>query len=65
MMEQSVQENESSFNDREQLHAAVLYNKVCKGKPLSVVIQLNISFLLDVNQNSTPGDINIHLNTSR
>ncbi|GLD67058.1 integrin alpha-4, partial [Lates japonicus] len=26
--------------------------------------QLNISFLLDVNQNSTPGDINIHVNTS-
>ncbi|XP_071336278.1 integrin alpha-4 isoform X2 [Trachinotus anak] len=26
--------------------------------------QLNINFLLDVNQNSTPGDINIHVNTS-
>ncbi|XP_038153387.1 integrin alpha-4 [Cyprinodon tularosa] len=26
--------------------------------------QINISFLFDVNQNSTPGDINIHINTS-
>ncbi|KAK2840066.1 hypothetical protein Q5P01_013806 [Channa striata] len=26
--------------------------------------QLNVSFLLDVNQNSTPGDVNIHVSTS-
>nr|XP_019962620.1 PREDICTED: integrin alpha-4 [Paralichthys olivaceus] len=26
--------------------------------------QVNINFLLDVNQNSTPGDVNIHVNTS-
>ncbi|XP_023276644.1 integrin alpha-4 [Seriola lalandi dorsalis] len=31
---------------------------------LPALTQLNISFLLDVNQNSTPGDINIHVNTS-
>ncbi|XP_039673682.1 integrin alpha-4 isoform X2 [Perca fluviatilis] len=31
---------------------------------LSAHAQLNISFLLDVNQNSTPGDIIIHVNTS-
>ncbi|XP_044072995.1 integrin alpha-4 [Siniperca chuatsi] len=31
---------------------------------LSAHAQLNISFLLDINQNSTPGDIIIHLNTS-
>uniref|UniRef100_A0A3B4YHB7 Integrin subunit alpha 4 n=1 Tax=Seriola lalandi dorsalis TaxID=1841481 RepID=A0A3B4YHB7_SERLL len=30
----------------------------------SLSLELNISFLLDVNQNSTPGDINIHVNTS-
>lgn len=32
---------------------------------VSVFIQVNISFLLDVNQNSTPGDIILHLNASR
>ncbi|XP_040913202.1 integrin alpha-4 isoform X2 [Toxotes jaculatrix] len=31
---------------------------------LPAFAQLNISFLLDVNQNSTPGNINIHVNTS-
>ncbi|KAI3356102.1 hypothetical protein L3Q82_017363, partial [Scortum barcoo] len=31
---------------------------------LSARAQLNISFLLDVNQNSTPGDVIIHLKTS-
>ncbi|XP_028249714.1 integrin alpha-4 isoform X2 [Parambassis ranga] len=31
---------------------------------LPAVSQLNISFLLDVNQNSTPGDIHVHVNTS-
>ncbi|XP_068602586.1 integrin alpha-4 [Brachionichthys hirsutus] len=31
---------------------------------LSARAQLNISFLLDVSQNSTPGDVMIHINTS-
>ncbi|XP_035532418.1 integrin alpha-4 [Morone saxatilis] len=31
---------------------------------LSAHTQLNISFLLDVSQNSTPGDITVHVNTS-
>ncbi|XP_068428471.1 integrin alpha-4 isoform X2 [Clinocottus analis] len=30
---------------------------------LSTNAQLNINFLLDVNQNSTPGDITVHINT--
>ncbi|XP_068592816.1 integrin alpha-4-like isoform X2 [Cebidichthys violaceus] len=31
---------------------------------LSANAQLNINFLLDINQNSTPGDVTIHVNTS-
>lgn len=30
-----------------------------------ICLQMNISFLLDVYQNSTPGDVHIHMNSSR